>query len=190
MRCAGSAKIEYFAIDSPVRPTHNFHHLMRDLSLAVDLGRMSETEAAAQVARKIQHELACARVNFWNVSGDIGRRVMRRIAGYDGRANRVLSEPLDLHETTGAFFKTLFDAGCYVCADTSQDPNLREIFRTYLQPTAGLTMIVAAFYVDDSMWGMISCVHDVPRRWSAAEITALRKCASELSRRRAHLLGR
>ena len=35
---------------------------------------------------------------------------------------------------------------------------------------------------------MISCVHDAARRWTFAEITALRKCASELSRRRAQVL--
>ena len=172
-----------------MRPTHNFHHLMRDHSLAVDMGRMTELEAATEVARAIQHALGCARVNFWNVSGEIGRRVMSRVTGYDGRTNRVLSEPLDLHETTGEFFKALYDTGCYVCPDTSADPFLREIFRTYLQPTQGLTMIVAAFHVNESVWGLISCVHDTPRRWTAAEITALRKCASELSRRRAHLLG-
>ncbi len=161
---------------------------MRDRSLEVDLGRMTETEAATEVARAIQRTLACARVNFWNVSGEIGRRVMSRVTGYDGRTERVLSEPLDLVETTGEFFKALHDTGCYVCLDTSTDPALREIFRTYLQPTQGMTMIVAAFYIDARVWGLISCVHDTPRRWTAAEITALRKCASELSRRRAQLL--
>ena len=161
---------------------------MRDHALAVDLGRMTETGAATEVARAIQGALGCARVNFWNVSGVPGRRVMSRTAGYDGRANRVLSEPLDLHETTGEFFRTLRETGCYVCPDTATDPNLREIFRTYLQPTAGVTMIVAAFHVDELVWGMISCVHDGVRRWTAGEITALRKCASELSHRRARLL--
>ena len=173
---------------APPPVTLNFHHLMRDRSLEVDLGRMTETEAATEVARAIQRTLACARVNFWNVSGEIGRRVMSRVTGYDGRSERVLSEPLNLMETTGEFFKALHDTGCYVCLDTSTDPALREIFRTYLQPTRGLTMIVAAFYIDERVWGLISCVHDAPRRWTAAEITALRKCASELSRRRARLL--
>ena len=171
-----------------MKTTLNFHHLMRDHSLAVDLGRMTEIDAATAVARAIQQTLGCARVNFWNVSGAIGQRAMRRLTGYDGRAQRVLSEPLALQETTGEFFKALHDSGCYVCPDTSVDPLLREIFPTYLQPTQALTMIVAAFYVDERVWGLISCVHDAPRRWTAAEITALRKCASELSRRRAQLL--
>ncbi len=162
---------------------------MRDHSLAVDVGRMTELQAATEVARAIQRALGCARVNFWNVAGEVGGRVMSRITGYDGRADRVLSEPLELNETTGEFFRTLYGAGCYVCADTSTDPNLRDIFRTYLQPTQAMTMIVAAFHVNDRVWGMISCVHDAPRRWTAAEITALRKCASELSRRRAQVLG-
>lgn len=172
-----------------VKPTLNFHHLMRDHSLAVDLGRMTETDAATAVARAIQQTLDCARVNFWNVSGPVGQRRMRRVTGYDGRAGRVLSEPLELQETTGEFFQRLYDTGCYVCPDTASDPLLREIFRTYLQPTQGLTMIVAAFYLDERVWGMISCVHDAARSWTSAEITALRKCASELSRRRAQVLG-
>ena len=172
-----------------MKATHNFHHLMRDHSLAVDQGRMTELEAATQVARAIQQALACARVNFWNVSGAVGARVMSRVTGYDGRAQRVLSEPLDLRETTGEFFGVLRDKGCYVCPDTASDPYLSEIFRTYLRPTQAQTMIVAAFHVDERVWGMISCVHDAPRRWTAAEVTALRKCASELSHRRARLLA-
>ena len=168
----------------------NFHHLMRDHSLAVDLGRLTETEAATAVARAIQQSLACARVNFWNVSGPLGRRMMRRVTGYDGRADRVLSEPLELQETTGEFFNKLREAGCYVCPDTASDPLLRDIFRTYLQPSQGVTMIVASYHVDEQVWGLISCVHDAPRRWTAAEVTALRKCASELSRRRLQLAER
>ena len=163
---------------------------MRDHSLAVDLGRLTEIEAATAVARAIQQSLACARVNFWNVSGPLGRRVMRRVTGYDGRADRVLSDPLELQETTGEFFNRLRETGCHVCPDTATDPLLREIFRTYLQPTQGVTMIVASFHVDEQVWGLISCVHDGPRRWTAAEVTALRKCASELSRRRLQLAER
>jgi len=164
---------------------HNFHHLMRDLSHEVDRGRLSEQDAVVQVARTIQQALDCLRVNFWNVSGERGARVMRRTGGYDGRAQAVLREPLELLETTGAFFDELLRAGCYVCPDTSADANLAAIFQTYLRPTFGVTMIVAAFHIDERVWGLISCVHDQPRRWTAAEITALRKCASELSRWRA-----
>jgi GAF domain-containing protein len=168
----------------------NFHHLMRDHSLAVELGRMTETEAAAAVARAMQQSLACARVTFWNVSGPLGRRVMRRVAGCDGRADRALAEPLELRETTGEFFNKLRETGFHVCPDSAGDPLLRDIFRTHLQPTQGVTMIVASFHVDEQVWGLISCVHDSPRRWTAAEITALRKCASELSRRRLQLAAR
>ena len=94
---------------------------------------MTEGEAATTVARAIQRALDCARVNFWNVSGPLGTRVMRRVTGDDGRADRVLSDPLELRETTGEFFNQLRDAGCYVCPDTATDPILREIFRTDLQ---------------------------------------------------------
>lgn len=173
-----------------MEPTLNFHHLMRDLTLAVDLGQMTEIDATTAVARDIQQKLACARVNFWNVSGPIGQRQMRRVTGYDGRAGRVLSEPLVLQETTGEFFRILFESGFYICSDASTDPLLNEIFRTYLQPTQAMTMIVAAFYIDQRAWGIISCVDDVARRWTAREISALRKCAAELSRRRVYVLER
>lgn len=174
--------------DTRMEPTLNFHHLMRDLSLAVDLGKMTEVDAETTVARDIQQKLACARVNFWNVSGPVGQRQMRRTTGYDGRAGRVLSEELVLHETSGEFFRRLYERGCYVCLDTSSDPLLSEIFQTYLQPTHALTMIVAAFYIDHRVWGIISCVDDVARRWTAREVSALGKCAAEMSRRRLSVL--
>lgn len=164
---------------------HNFHHLMRDWMREVDAGRLSEVDATGRVAAFIHSKLHCTRVNFWSLEGEVGNRAMRRIAGYDGPTGQVVTAPLVLHETNGAFFAALLQDGCYVCADTSTDPRLAIIYGSYLQPTSAQAMLVAAFGVNGHTQGLISCVHAEPRKWLPAEITALRKCAAEVSLRQA-----
>ncbi len=164
---------------------NNIHHLMRDWMHEVDAGRLSETDAIGRVARFIQTQLACTRVNFWSLHGAPGGRSMRRVIGYDSASDRVLTEPIELQETNGAFFDALLRDGCYMCADTAADANLALIFPTYLKPTNAGAMLVAAFGINGRTLGFIACVHSSPRKWLPAEITAVRKCAAEVSIHRA-----
>src|SRR2546427_1903560 len=60
---------------------------MRDLAHEVDAGRMTDIEAAGKVAEYIQKALKCMHVTFWSVSGEVGQRVMRSVAAYDGTRN-------------------------------------------------------------------------------------------------------
>lgn len=165
---------------------HNFHHLMRDWMHEVDAGRLTELEATARVAKYIQMKLACTRVNFWNVCGDIGHRIMHRVVGYDGSKDQVSSLPFELRETDGrAIFGTIFGRGCYVCSDTASDPNLAFIQEGYLVAAVSRAVMVASFGANGNSLGLISCVQSAPRESSSSEITALRKCAAEISVRRA-----
>ena len=66
----------------------NFHFLMRDLAHEVDARRVTDIEAAGKVAEYIQNALECMHVTFWTVSGQVGQRVMRSVAAYDGHARR------------------------------------------------------------------------------------------------------
>lgn len=164
---------------------NNIHHLMRDWMHEVDAGRLSEIDAIGRVARFIQAQLRCARVNFWSLHGAPGSRTMRRVVGYDGPTDQVVTTAIELQETSGAFFEALLRDGCYMCADTAADPNLALVFPTYLKPTNAGAMLVVAFGANGRALGLISCVHASPRKWRPAEITALRKCAAEVSIHRA-----
>lgn len=163
----------------------NSHILMRDLTLEVDARRLTDVEAMVKVAEFIQKTLSCAHVTFWTVSGGHGRRVMHRTAGYDGLLGVPIRTAVELHESGGGYFNALAIAGCYVCGDTLNDPKLATIKDTVLVPYDIQALLSASFGRNGEIWGSICCTDNRPRRWSSSEVTALRRCAAEVSMWRA-----
>jgi len=165
---------------------HNFHFLMRDLTQEIDAGRLTDVDAAIKVAEYIQKTLKCSHVTFWRfVVEDAGRRVIRRMAGYDGVAEVAFTDPLEIPESDGGYFDALAKAGCYVCADTFADPHLASAMHTILLPFNIHALLSASYGSNGEVWGVITCTDQVARKWLPSEVTALRKCAAEISVRRA-----
>ena len=169
----------------------NFHFLMRDLAHEVDAGRLTDIEAAGKVAETIQKALECLHVTFWSVSGEVGQRVMRSVAAYDGARSRVVAGAAMFPESGGGFFGALVREGCYVCGDTFADPTLQSVKQTMLVPFNIRALLAASYGGHGEVWGLITCTNDVARKWQSSEVTALRKCAAEISTLRAQrrLLG-
>src|SRR5262249_39667457 len=91
------------------------------------------------------------------------------------------TEPIELFERSGALFDALFGSGFYASADTEADQDLAERHDVYLGPTGARALLLASCFVAGEPCAVVSCVHPHPRRWSPAEITQLRHCASELA---------
>ena len=163
----------------------NFHFLMRDLAHEVDARRLTDIEAAGKVAEYIQKALKCLHVTFWSVSGEIGQRVMRSVAAYDGKRSLAVAGTAAFPESGGVFFGTLVRAGCYVCGDTFADPSLQSVKETMLVPFNIRALLAASYGGNDEVWGIITCTNNVARNWQSSEVTALRKCAAEISTLRA-----
>ncbi|HJV71670.1 GAF domain-containing protein [Ideonella sp.] len=162
-----------------------FHFLMRDLALELDAERMTELEAAGRVAQHIQQTLKCVHVTFWSVSGELGQRVMRSVAAYDGTRHRVVAGAAAFPEAGGGFFGALVQAGCYVCEDTFAAPALQGVRQTMLVPFNIRALLAASYGGNGEVWGVVTCTSDVVRKWKASEVSALRKCAAEISGLRA-----
>lgn len=169
----------------------SFHYLMRDLAHEVDAGRVTDIEAAGKVAEHIQKALQCRHVTFWSVSGPVGQRVMRSVAAYDGARNLAVAGAASFPESGGAFFGALVREGCYVCGDTFADPALQGVKESMLVPFNIRALMAASYGGDGEVWGVITCTNDAARKWQSSEVTALRKCAAEISSLRAkrRLLG-
>ena len=169
----------------------NFHFLMRDMAHEVDAGRLTDIEAAGKVAESIQKALDCMHVTFWSVSGPVGQRVMRSVAAYDGSRKRAVAGAAVFPESGGGFFGTLVREKCYVCSDTFADPALQSVKESMLVPFSIGALLAASFGGDGEVWGIITCTNVVARKWKPSEVTALRKCAAEISTLRAQrrLLG-
>lgn len=169
----------------------NFHFMVRDLAHEVEAGRMTDIDAAGRVAESIQKALQCVHVTFWNVTGTIGHRVMRSVVAYDGTRTLRLAGAAAFPEAGGGFFGPLLKTGCYVCPDTFADPALQAVHQTMLVPFNIHALLAASYGVNGQVWGLITCTHGAPRKWHSHEVTALRKCAAEISalRARRRLLG-
>ncbi len=169
----------------------HFHFLMRDLAHEVDAGRMTDIEAAGKVAEYIQKALKCMHVTFWSVCGEVGQRVMRSVAAYDGTRNLAVAGAAVFPESGGGFFGALVREGCYVCADTFADATLQSVKETMLVPFNIRALLAASYGGNGETWGIITCTNNVARKWQSSEVTALRKCAAEIStlRARRRLLG-
>lgn len=169
----------------------NFRFLMRDLAHEVDAGRVTDIEAAGKVAETIQKALQCMHVTFWSVSGQVGQRVMRSVAAYDGTRNLAIAGTAVFPESGGGFFGALVHEGCYVCGDTFADPALQSVKEAMLVRFNIRALLAASYGGQGEVWGIITCTNTVARTWLSSEVTALRRCAAEISALRAQrrLLG-
>jgi hypothetical protein len=158
---------------------------MRDLAHELEAGRMSELDAAGRVAQHIHQALQCMHVTFWSVSGEIGQRVMRSVAAYDGASGRIVKGAVAFPEAGGAFFGALVREGCFVCEDTFAHPALQGVKQTMLEPFNIRALLAASYGDRGEVWGLISCTSAVVREWKPSEVSALRKCAAEVSGLRA-----
>jgi len=158
---------------------------MRDLAHEVDAGRVTDIEAAGKVAEYIQKALKCLHVTFWSVSGEVGQRVMRSVAAYDGQRSLAVAGAVAFPESGGAVFGGLIRTGCYVCGDTFADPALQGVKETMLVRFNIRALLAASYGSDHDVWGIITCTNNVARNWKSSEVTALRKCAAEISTLRA-----
>lgn len=165
--------------------TPNFHFLMRDLTQEIDAGRITAIDAAMRTSEYIQKTLNCAHVSFWRFAGEGEQRVIRRFAGFDGIVGVPLTEPLEVPESGSGYFDTLAQAGCYICSDTFADPLLSGAMDSVLLPFNIHALLSASYGSNGEVWGVITCTDSVVRKWLPGEITALRKCAAEISVRRA-----
>lgn len=162
-----------------------FHFLMRDLAHELEAGRMTELEAAGRVAQHIHQTLQCMHVTFWSVSGEVGQRVMRSVAAYDGPSGRIIKGAAAFPESGGGFFGALVLEGCFVCEDTFAHPALQGVRQTMLKPFNIRALLAASYGDRGEVWGLITCTHGAIREWKAGEVSALRKCAAEVSGLRA-----
>jgi len=167
-----------------------FHRLLLDLGHQVDVGAMNEVEAGALVARHIQAELKCSRVTIWLVVGEAGHRAMQRIVTYDAPSDRAITSPLELEEGTSDYFDTLVGQRFYVSNDTFADANFATVVESFLMPHNARALMAAYIGVNGDAWGVITCIDDAPRTWLPAEMGLLKRCAAEVSVRRARRRAR
>ncbi|MBC7956737.1 MAG: GAF domain-containing protein [Cytophagales bacterium] len=164
-----------------------FPELLAHLSAQLDAEATTLQAASMSLAEYVQGQLACSRVTAWVLEGDVGHRVMRRIAGFDGVSRTPITEPAQLHEEEfAAYFEALASKGVYVCPDTQAAPNLAAMRDSYLIPNRIGASLDVTIGVNASTWGVCCCSQQgATRQWTPQEVRMVRRFAHAISVRRA-----
>ncbi len=164
-----------------------FSELLTHLGVQLDAATMTLQGAALSMSEYVQGQMACSRVSVWQLEGEAGQRVMRRLAGYDGVNCTPLTEPAVLREAEfAAYFEALTKRGVYMCPDTLADPHLAAMRESYLLPHGIRASLDATIGANGTTWAVFCCAQQGgPRGWTPQEVRLLRRFTDAISVRRA-----
>jgi hypothetical protein len=155
-------------------------HLQHLLSeMYADRAARAQTHSA--VLDVILTRLQCARVSMWKFDGENDDLTLLCFAsktaagGFDNSDRRLLRE-----EFIG-YFNGLVGSGMYVSADAMNDPALQPMRQSYLLANNVVSMLDAAFILNNQTYGMVCCEEHHPREWRPSDVVALRAIVNKLA---------
>ncbi len=144
--------------------------------------RRSRSEVQSEVFDVVLDRLRCARVSMWKFD-DSGDELMLLCFGsktpggaFDTSTDRRLRRDEYLH-----YFNGLVDSGIYMSVDAMNDPALQPMRERYLVPNNVVSMVDAAFVLNNRTYGMVCCEEPYRREWQLADVMALRAIVNKIA---------
>ncbi len=141
--------------------------------------RRAETQSA--VIDVILARLRCARVSIWNFDGPGDDLSLLCFASKTADGVFDTSERRLLRPEFVDYFNSLVDAGTYVSVDAMTDPVLQPMRTSYLVPNNVVSMLDAAFVLNNQTYGMVCCEESHRREWKASDIVSLRAIGNKIA---------
>jgi hypothetical protein len=79
------------------------------------------------------------------------------------------------------YFNGLISTGSYVSIDALNDPALQPMRESYLVPNNVVSMLDAAFVLNNRTYGMVCCEEPYRREWRASDVVALRAIVNKIA---------
>src|SRR6476620_11838204 len=142
--------------------------------------RAARTETQSAVLDVVLARLRCARVSMWKFDR-VGDELTllcfasKTAAGVFDTSERRLrrTEYID-------YFNSLVDASTYVSVDAMNDPVLQPMRENYLVANNVVSMLDAAFVLNNRTYGMVCCEEPQRREWTAGDTVLLKTPALPL----------
>ena len=152
---------------------------LQDILGTFHAGASGREQTHSSVLDLILERIACDRVSMWKFDGP-GPSLLcfaSKAAGglLDSRDRRL--EPAEY----GSFFKALIESGTYLATDALADPALAPLRRRYLEPNGVVSLLDAAFLLNNRAYGMVCCEASTAREWSAGDALALRAICNRIA---------
>jgi hypothetical protein len=144
-------------------------------------GRVPRPETQSAVLDVVLARVQCERVSMWKFDGAGAALTLLCFAsktahGVFDTADRRLLRPEFV-----AYFNSLVDSGTYVSADAMNDPALQPMRASYVLPNKVVSMMDAAFVLNNRTYGMVCCEEPYPRVWRPTDIFSLRAIVNKLT---------
>jgi hypothetical protein len=144
-------------------------------------GRAARPETQSAVLDVVLARLQCARISMWKFDGvGLGLTLLcfasKTADGVFDTSDRRLQRPEFV-----AYFNSLVDSGTYVSTEALNDPALQPMRESYLLANNVVSMLDAAFVLNNHTYGMVCCEEPYPRVWRPTDIFSLRAIVNKLT---------
>jgi len=143
--------------------------------------RAARAETQAAVIDVILARLRCARVSMWKFDRVGGELTLLCFASKTADGVFDTSERR-LHPAEYVdYFNSLVDAATYVSVDAMNDPVLQPMRENYLVANNVVSMLDAAFVLNNQCYGMVCCEESRRRDWTPGDTVSLRSIVNKIA---------
>jgi hypothetical protein len=143
--------------------------------------RAARVDTQSAVIDVVIARIRCARVSMWKFDrvGDELTLLCFASKTADGAfdtSERRLRRPEFID-----YFNSLVDAGTYMSGDAMNDPALQPMRENYLVANNVVSMLDAAFVLNNRTYGMVCCEEPHRREWKASDVVSLRAIVNKIA---------
>ncbi|HEX4234411.1 MAG TPA: GAF domain-containing protein [Caldimonas sp.] len=147
--------------------------------LYADRAPREETHSA--VFDIILSRLQCARVSMWKFAGADDNLTLLCFASKSADGVYDTSDRRLHRDEFIDYFNRLVGTGTYVSIDAMNDPALEPLRESYLVPNNIVSMLDAAFVLNNRTYGMVCCEEPYRREWRPGDVVSLRAIVNKLA---------
>ena len=143
--------------------------------------RAERAETQSAVLDLVLARLRCARVSMWKFDRHDDELTLLCFASktadgvFDTSERRLRqSEYID-------YFNSLVDTATYVSVDAMNDPVLQAMRENYIVANNVVSMLDAAFVLNNRCYGMVCCEEPTRREWTPGDTVALRSIVNKIA---------
>jgi hypothetical protein len=154
---------------------------LQDLLGELYAERAARPETQSAVFDVVLARLRCARVSMWKFDR-LGEELTllcfasKTADGVFDTSERRLYQPEYID-----YFNSLVDASTYASVDAMNDPVLQPMRKSYLVPNNVVSMLDAAFVLNNRTYGMVCCEEPQRREWTAGDTVSLRAIVNKIA---------
>ncbi len=155
---------------------------LQDIAGAFYAERMTRDEARSAVIDVVLRRMHCSRVSLWKFERERGHLSLLCFASKIAGGTLLTVERRLRDSEYRDYFNGLIERGVYLSDDAMRDAALQPMRESYLVANHIVSMLDAAFVVNNRAFGMVCCEETGEQRhWTASDIASLRAIVNKLA---------